>query len=196
MSKETISQTEGLCKEVATCVRNAYDRGYKQGYKDGNDDGYDSGLRGYNLQETTMLDKSNFSREQYNLDLQASYDCGYQRGLNDAWECARKIWSMSAYERAEIFHDKNCMLEHTASKAIQMIKEYEEKQTDKILVGDEVRFCDEVGIVTRDCSDGYYRILRKNGDVCALTEMMIKEKTGRHFDQIEEIMKKIGVDDE
>ena len=36
MAKETILQTEGLCKEVANCIRNAYDRGYKQGFKDGN----------------------------------------------------------------------------------------------------------------------------------------------------------------
>ena len=34
MAKETISQTEGLCKEVTNCIRNAYDRGYKQGRKD------------------------------------------------------------------------------------------------------------------------------------------------------------------
>ena len=31
-----------------------------------------------------MIDKSNFSREQYNLDLQASYDCGYSKGYKEA----------------------------------------------------------------------------------------------------------------
>ena len=110
MAKETISQTEGLCKEVATCVRNAYDRGYKQGEKDGYRDGQNI------EQSNAVTTKEELAKMEY------------ERGLNAAWECARKIWSMSAYERAEIFHDKNCMLEHTASKAIQMIKEYEEKQ--------------------------------------------------------------------
>lgn len=123
MSKETISQTEGLCKEVATCVRNAYDRGYKQGFKDGN------------------YDKEFF----YNLN----FEHGTNKGL-DAWECARKIVGdvlephfKSAY-MVDIFRCESAitaMTNNSASEAMAKIKEYEEKQKqdeDEIEVGDEI----------------------------------------------------------
>lgn len=132
MSKD-YSNIEGLIGNVKESIRNAYDKGYKQGEKDG----YDSGLRGYNLQKTTMLDKSNFSREQYNLDLQTSYDCGYQRGLDDVWECCRKIVGdmvephfESGY-MVDIFRCESAitaMTNNSPSEAIAKIKEYEEKQ--------------------------------------------------------------------
>lgn len=35
------------------------------------------------VEETVMVDKSNFSKEQYNADLQSAYDCGYERGKNE-----------------------------------------------------------------------------------------------------------------
>lgn len=60
MSKETISQTEGLCKEVANCIRNAYDRGYKQGIKDGANSEYEHDhvvVEAYNDGRTFILDK-------------------------------------------------------------------------------------------------------------------------------------------
>lgn len=35
------------------------------------------------VEETVMVDKSNFSKEQYNADLQSAYDCGYESGKNE-----------------------------------------------------------------------------------------------------------------
>lgn len=60
MSKETISQTEGLCKEVANCIRNAYDRGYKQGFKDAAKSEYEHDhavVKAYNDGQVYVLDK-------------------------------------------------------------------------------------------------------------------------------------------
>lgn len=60
MAKETISQTEGLCKEVATCIRIAYDKGYKQGFKDGTNSEYEHDravVKAYNDGRTFILDK-------------------------------------------------------------------------------------------------------------------------------------------
>ena len=173
MSKETISQAEGLCKEVATCVRNAYDRGYKQGYKDGYEEGHHYG----------EIDGV--------MNVQID-EVSYQRGLNDAWECARKIWSMSAYERAEIFHDKNCMLEHTASEAIQMIKEYEEKgkTDDEIKVGDEVDHDGLKCVVVKVWQDCICTISQV-GTTPSYTDKSVLKKTGRHFDQIEKLFKQL-----
>ena len=111
MAKETISQTEGLCKEVAMCVRNAYERGYKQGFKDGN------------------YDKEFFC----NLN----FEHGTYKGLDLAWECARKIVGdvvephfESGY-MVDIFGCESAitaMTNNSASEAIAKIKEYEEKQ--------------------------------------------------------------------
>lgn len=171
MSKETISQTEGLCKEVATCVRNAYDRGYKQGEKDGYE---------YGKQD------------------------GYNRGSYDAWECARKIVETLVEPHFEsgymvnIFRCESAitaMTNNSASEAIAKIKEYEEtsKVDDEIKVGDEVEH-----------NFNQYKVvaITESGKCCCVgdvTRFFAKEdlkKTGRHFDQIEEIMKQIGVDDE
>lgn len=189
MSKETISQTEGLCKEVATCVRNAYDRGYKQGYKDGYEEGHHYGeIDGVMNVQTDEV--------------------SYQRGLEDAWECVKKITyektegGFDFRELKEIFDGRillsEILVNYSATKAMKKIREYEEspKADDEIKVGDEVRFANRLGIVTRICDDGYYNILCKNGDISVIYKTMIGVKTGRHFDQIEELMKKIGVDDE
>ena len=108
----------------------------------------------------------------------------YERGLNDAWECARKLWSMSPYERAEIFHDKNCMLEHTASKAIQMIKEYEEKkETQKIKVGDIVTVGQDTNefIVTWVGTDEV-TLISRSGFHARTARIDCLVKTGEHCD--------------
>lgn len=60
-----------------------------------------------------------------------SFDEGYQRGLEEAWECARKIVDMSEkqlskdYELVSLYHVFN---EMSASEAMQKIKDYEERQ--------------------------------------------------------------------
>lgn len=123
MAKETISQTEGLCKEVTTCVRNAYDRGYKQGEKDGYEYGYRDGQ---NIEQSNAaITKEEVAKMEY------------ERGLNDAWECARKFvlsktcGGLELYEIEKIFDTGNYLeiiKDFSASECIAKIKEYEEKQ--------------------------------------------------------------------
>lgn len=108
MAKETLLQTEGLCKEVANCIRNAYDRGYKQGQKD--------------MEQDTM----------------AVLENGKMIGREEAWECVKKLayekteGGFDFKELKEIFDGKILTTEilqnYSASKAIAKIKEYEEKQ--------------------------------------------------------------------
>ena len=43
-------------------------------------------LEHYFQKETKMIDKSNFSKEQYKMDLQSAHDCGYQKGIQEAKE--------------------------------------------------------------------------------------------------------------
>lgn len=111
MAKETISQTEGLCKEVANCIRNAYDRGYKQGYKDGNC-------------EKEFFCNLNFKH-------------GINKGLDDAWELVRKLrhpsyeGTYSGDEKKDIFgyvSADSILTNLSASEAVKRVKAWEEKQ--------------------------------------------------------------------
>ena len=60
----------------------------------------------------------------------------YQKGLDDAWECARKIMDLTSNDikRKEIIGDcapKYALTKYPASIAIAKIKAYEERQTGK-----------------------------------------------------------------
>ena len=125
----------------------------------------------------------------------------YQRGLNDAWECARKLFSSMAdsdIEKAFPIEWNNggfnALINLQPQEAIAKLKAYEEKQEadedDKIEVGDEVEwdndFTGDRFIVTRiyqpygkkEQCDG----IDDDGDVyrAVLIESLVK--TGRHFD--------------
>ena len=127
-------------------------------------------------------------------------DTAYQRGLDDAWEAARKIIHMPEGKLLNIFTEcysavctaLQVLLKYDASEAIEKLKAYEEKQKaeDKIEVGDEVEwdndFTGDRFIVTRiyqpygkkEQCDG----IDDDGDVyrAVLIESLVK--TGRHFD--------------
>ena len=58
------------------------------------------------VETTTMIDKSNFSQEQYKADLQSAYDCGYAQAKNDLGvDCiSRQALYDALYER---FHEED-----------------------------------------------------------------------------------------
>ena len=181
MAKETISQTEGLCKEVANCIRNAYDRGYKQGQKD--------------MEQDTM----------------AVLENGKMIGREEAWECAKKI-ALRKDEARNAFRDiapVKVFEEYSASEAIAKIKEYEDKhskkQTDEIKIGDEVIYLNDgdssdgyKGIVIGFDGKGYYNVkLYKEWSSWAILLGTYLIKTGKHFDQIAEVLEQLkGEQDE
>ena len=78
------------------------------------------------------------------------YGQGYEKGLQDAWECARKIYNdLSMDKYIEIFEGKSWFFDYNASEAIAKIKEYEEKQTvqtrKSVMTLDEaIKHCEEV----------------------------------------------------
>lgn len=66
----------------------------------------------------------------------------YENGLNVAWECASKIFSMPVHDANEIFPEcqANICEDVSALEAIERIKEYEEKQKEPVFkIGDRVR---------------------------------------------------------
>lgn len=135
--------------------------------------------------------------------LKAEADEAYQKGLNDAWKAARKIctnWVLPDSVFSEIFGmDKtidDIMKENTASEAIEKIRQYEQEQ-EGIKIGDEVAFHhddgrpDTVVVVTYIGQDGFIDGMDGRGTQYAHKNPKKWAKTGRHFPEIAEVLKKM-----
>ena len=116
----------------------------------------------------------------------------YQRGLDDAWECMKKIAFLEKPRDMRVFFGCSTLggvlIDYSASEAIAKLKTYEEKQKaeDDIKVGDEVNWGGDCFIVTRifqprnmkEQCDGI------DNDGCVYHDVLMDdlEKTGRHSD--------------
>lgn len=129
----------------------------------------------------------------------------YEDGLNEAWECAKKIEAptveggLSGQELAQIFKDGATLYKvfknYSAREAVTRIKEYEEEQQKKaaeIKIGDEVTDNDGWnGVVTCISPDGEYLVVTLQDGSALRWEKEHFKKTGRHFPQIAEVLKQI-----
>lgn len=93
--------------------------------------------------------------------LERKADKSYEKGLEDAWELCRKIFSddddaLLPLELREIFtcwdaanYFINILHNHTAKEALEMVSEYEKKKAEeeakRIRIGDVVRLKDPIG---------------------------------------------------
>lgn len=124
----------------------------------------------------------------------------YQKGLNDAWEAARKIvlstedGGLFDYEaRKAVFGCGNYMAlkKYTVSEVIEKIRQYEQEQEEQIRVWDEVingrnfkgtvTYTENNGMLTIFCQDGTW----------ITSHSRYWKKTGRRFDEIAEVLKKM-----
>jgi hypothetical protein len=126
-------------------------------------------------------------------------DTAYQRGLNDAWEAARKIsvielnGGLTGKELMKIYGTMDIHKiydDNTASEAIAKLKAYEEKQNDKFEFGDEIIDLNGVKgcVVSKDNEglDTMYALF----DGCRVPQYVTQSnyhKTGKHYD-IEKIL--------
>ena len=124
------------------------------------------------------------------------YKRGYEQGLTDAWETARKIAvNMNVKERAKVFFPNAEQVTHeepfksyTASEAIAKIAEHE-KQKEEINVGDEVKTTYGRAVVFYIQGDRARYIYKDGGyDTDYLANL---QKTGRHFHEIAEVLRKM-----
>lgn len=132
----------------------------------------------------------------------------YMKGLNDAWECAKKIAVSSndggfdLDELNDIFHTRSVtatMSNYSASEAIEKIKTYEEARK-QIRVGDELIYISDDGcgrryIVTHIINLHFVDVIDECGGTTYINIEMCK-KTGRHFSQVEELLKQMQEESE
>ena len=133
------------------------------------------------------------------------YNRGYENGMEDAWETFKKIYSpegLSFYEIKHIFGENwnivNMLKTFSPKEVKEKIDNYIKKKNAEFHVGDE--------IIVND-SDVKYVIVRSEGVVYndslyvvgddGITSIFNKKeatKTGRHFDEVEELFKKMKED--
>jgi hypothetical protein len=168
-----------------------------EAYQRGHDDGYEAGCatafkpvsdaeyqRGYDEGYKKCLSENDFDQPCISCE-------GYKRGLEDAWEAARKIALMDTETSENVtgyFGLFRIMENLTAMQAIEKLKAYEDKRSDRIEVGDEVTFLpnDRKGIVTACHVPDVYAENDKYAVFCGTTvEYVLRQhitKTGKHYD--------------
>ena len=120
----------------------------------------------------------------------------YLKGINDAWECAEIISNMEWEDLQKAFHYEgnleNILLHFTASEAMQKIKDYEERKTEEIKVGDEVydKYNPYPRVVASINEQDMADLIDARGNAHSDSVFCIK-KTGRHFPQIAEVLEQM-----
>jgi flagellar biosynthesis/type III secretory pathway protein FliH len=118
-----------LAEHIERASRNTaetYEEGYNDGYEADKTDVYNQGYAdGQKCHEETTED---------------IYRKGFENGLEQAWECARKIYNMTAKEVIAIFGGCSLWVDYSASEAIAKIKEYEQNQTDEMSMSDAINW--------------------------------------------------------
>ena len=140
-------------------------------------------------------------------DAEGIYESGkramYQKGLKDAWECARKIGSNSMCSLKEIGFDfSQCAVSdynpswfvvknYSASEAIEKIRQYEQEQK-QLHVGDEVNAPFGKAIVVNiDSVAEKIWLVYADGHGGFEYFKDAPTKTGRHFPELAEVLQKM-----
>lgn len=144
------------------------------------------------------------------IDLQHAHDIenvarmNYSKGAEDAWELSRRIIcpsdccedSISAYTK-EIFNKDGWEIRGIFNDlSYQDAKtKYEawKKKKEEIRVGDEVVLYENVKMVVVQVDHGTsIQGVDENGECYERIERNVVKKTGRHFDEIETLLKKMN----
>ena len=161
------------------------------------------GAKDSNLFVDTLAvdDLEQFNSDYINEHYGELQDMAYQRGIDDAWEAARKIvtWPDRSLVNSDTFDldpGENIFTKYSASSAIEKLKAYEEqKEDEEIKVGDVVAInhTDRKGIVTRVDGDGA-NVLQEDGQTGYYLFELLK-KTDKHDSSIEAVLKRISDED-
>lgn len=138
-------------------------------------------------------------------------DESYQRGLNDAWEAARKIINLpidgglAVRDLTNIFgidydDPEKVLKDFRGESAVKRIATYEAKKKaeEEIEVGDEVEadYTRNGIIAKKSKDDGWYVVIGKDFAKYTILKSHIIKKTGRHFPQVTELLDAMKEDGE
>ena len=178
--KTGLAQLEPIEKAWEDKLAEAKEFAYKNGFEDGNKIA-DKDLK--EIQDST-------------------YDVAYNMALGDATHAISVLENMTETECAEWFEDceeiGDVVCRFTIQGIIRRTKDYEEKKKAEeveektIKVGDEV-ICNcpnEQKVIITAKYDGFVTFMRKDGACYSRAEKDMK-KTGRHFDEVEQLLDKL-----
>ena len=122
-------------------------------------------------------------------------EMAYNKGLQDAWELARKISNLPQRMIYDIFQIEDAYLldvftDNTYQEALAKIEAYDKKQ-EKIKVGDVVEHKDGIKSVVMDVLEEQIAVFTENGCIELWINQGNVKKTGKHID-IESLLKQIG----
>ena len=150
--KDFESNRTQIMNSIENRVRQAYNSGYDTGFHDGK-------IAGYNKTDI--------------------WQDGFYKGLEEAWECAKKIYHMSAEKVIAIFGSCSNWVDFTAEEAIEKIRAYESKLNEpeekKIEVTEENfrKVCEALKYITeKECCSYDY------GDVCDMADAYLEQTKG------------------
>ena len=145
------------------------------------------------------------------INLQHAHDIenvarmNYRKGAEDAWELARRIIcppdccedSISKYTEKFLgipSHKARAIFKDLSYQEVKAKYQEWKKQKDEIRVGDEVEYVEDHRkkiVVTSTYSDGWFDAIDSNGYLYIKRNPVMWKKTGRHFDGVEELLKKM-----
>ena len=130
---------------------------------------------------------------QYAHDIENVARMNYNEGAKDAWEFARAINYLEYDDFVSCFGGKTEEAVYELSYS-EVKAEYEawKKQKDEIRVGDEVIYNSRTRAVVLEpeTEKKYGEIFTSEGSTIVVSHDDL-EKTGRHFDEVEELLKKM-----
>lgn len=132
----------------------------------------------------------------YNTAWTDGYEKGVEAGRDDAWEFVGIICDMTRDERKECFGGSTCDIdEYMTYQEAKSKYETWKKSKEEIRVGDEIRiktsYSADAVVIGMDDYDLF--IVWKDGETDRIEPPERKQwvKTGKHFPEVEELLKKI-----
>ena len=154
-------------------------------------------IEGVYLTPYTEPDLEQVRKEAYDkgFDAGRTLNTGkYEKGLNDAWEAARKIAKLDAVEQKKLF---GCLgiyyvaQEFSAQEAIKKIRQYEQEEEEQIQVGDEVIATSGKAVIVSINDDKDKARYIYHDSTLGFDKVCNLSKTGRHFPEIATVLEKM-----
>lgn len=164
----------------------SYNKGYEDGAKNQDEVQYKKGFEDGNK----IADK----------DLKAirvsTYDVAYNKALNDASELMAHItqdFIDNCYSNDKEYNLYDLNAKYGLAKVLKDYKAYKEKKEAEIKVGDEVYFLDpnDKSVVTCVDKENRMAVILTIRGKCASIRFSDAHKTGRHFDEIPQLLGKL-----